>query len=165
MNSAHLFISPQENATKIGWCSIDCVLPWLWFKDTPFILIKLISLGKSKQWVRILISWRRLSEILQHLSALKSCHAGCIFMVRSVKVCPPPPPPPSYFHIHVELMNTSWLLCILCTSGGRQVIEQSGSVKLHVCCRNSFLQICHQKPPESVWGQIRNWRLFSVQCS
>lgn len=132
MNSVRLFISPQENATKIGWCSIDCVLQWFWFKDTPFISIKLMSLGKSKQWVCILISQKAFRNIATPLcSEIMSCWLHFYGEICQ-KVFPP-----SDFHIYADLMNTSWHLCILCTSGGRkQVMEQSGGA-LHVCCWNS----------------------------
>lgn len=165
MNSVFLFISPQESATKIDCHSIDLVLPWFCFKDTPFIFIKLMSLGKSKQWVHILISYRRLSETLQHLSALKSCHADCIFGEICQRMPPPPSshptPPPSDFHIHVQLMNTSWLLWILCTSGGRQWWKswEVWSYIFSVGIVKHFLQMYLSRPPPETSGKVYwSWR-------
>lgn len=36
MSRTCLFISPQENATKIGRCWIHCVLQWFWFKNSVY---------------------------------------------------------------------------------------------------------------------------------
>lgn len=114
----HLFISPRENWTKIGWCLIDCAPPWFLFKDVTFISMKLVSLGESKHWLHILISQRRFqkhcstSSLWYHFTLLKAGSVKCFPLHNS--------------HIHTVLMNTSQILCILSTSGDWQVTEQSG---------------------------------------
>lgn len=112
-----------------------------------------MSLGESKRSVSVRPDIIKLSEILQHLSALKSCHAGCIFYG---EICQRMFFPPQIF----IFMRRSWIhhdFCILCTSGGRQVIEQRGCATLCACLlpEQCFLQKCPSRRPPRTSRKIQ----------
>lgn len=127
---ALLFISPEENVTKIGCCSIGCSAVILLQRHAVYFH-KAYVFGQIK--AMSVVMWRKLSEILQHPCAPKSCHTGCIFMVRSVKECFPLSDFSYSCGAHEYIMTSLYPV-----HQWRQTGEQWGGVELHVFCHNSI---------------------------